>query len=69
MKININNIPVSLPADCLTVHDLLVFKGYRHDTTTVAINAKNVNPDKWRVTRLNPFDNITVSAIPSDLIK
>lgn len=69
MKININNIPVSLPADCLTVHDLIIFKGYRPDTTSVAINTKKVNPDNWRLTRLNPFDNIEVSATPFDMIK
>ena len=60
MKIFLNNEPISLPNDHMTVKDLLDWKGTKPQGTAVAINDKLILKDKWAVTKLEDLMNVTI---------
>lgn len=60
MNVFIDNLPVKLPSDHMTVADLVAWKGLKPIATTVAVNDIIVRRDKWQIVRLNDFDRVTI---------
>lgn len=60
MTIFLNNEPVSLPNDYMTVEDLLVFRGIKPQGTAVAINDKLLRKEQWKLTKLENLMQLTI---------
>ena len=60
MTITINDNPVKLPNDFMTVADLVKWKEIPSQGTAIAVNNKLIKQDKWSITNLKDQDQITV---------
>lgn len=60
MNIFLNDLPVKLPSDSMTVAALVKWKGLPASGTAVAVNDKIVRKDKWDLAALNEFDRVTI---------
>lgn len=60
MTILLNDNPVTLPNDYMTVADLVKWKEIPSQGTAIAINNKLIKQDAWKVTNLKEDDQITV---------
>lgn len=60
MKITLNNEPVNLPDENMTVSDLLVWKHIPAGGTAVAVNNRLVRTDMRGSTMLNEGDSVTI---------
>ena len=60
MTILLNDNPVVLPNDYMTVADLVKWKEIPSQGTAIAVNNKLIKQEKWSITKLNDQDQITV---------
>lgn len=60
MNITINNLPVKLPSDHMTVKDLAEWKHIPENGTAIAVNDEMVRKADWPLTKLNDLDRVTV---------
>lgn len=60
MTILLNDNPVVLPNDYMTVEDLVKWKEIPSQGTAIAVNNKLIKQEKWSITKLNDQDQITV---------
>lgn len=60
MTIFLNDMPVILPSDYMTVSDLLKNKNISQQGTAIAINNKIVRKIAWETTHLNDLDRVTI---------
>ena len=60
MTILLNDNPVVLPSDYMTVEDLVKWKEIPSQGTAIAVNNKLIKQEKWSITKLNDQDQITV---------
>lgn len=60
MTILLNDNPVVLPSDYMTVADLVKWKEIPSQGTAIAVNNKLIKQEKWSITKLNDQDQITV---------
>lgn len=60
MNILLNNLPTPLPANVMTVADLVQWKGIRPQATAIAVNDKIVRKELWSIHRFNDLDRVTV---------
>ncbi len=59
MRIFLNNQPVDLPSDCITVDQLVALEKLNPTSTAVAIDNKLVPKEKWNITKLTPLCLVT----------
>ena len=60
MTILLNDNPVVLPSDYMTLADLVKWKEIPSQGTAIAVNNKLIKQEKWQITKLNDRDQITV---------
>ena len=60
MNIFLNNVPVALPNDYMTLEDLIKWKNISPQGTAVAIDDKIITQNNWKTTRLEPMMHITI---------
>lgn len=60
MTILINDNPVKLPNDFMTIADLVKWKEIPSQGTAIAVNNKLVKQELWPVTNLKENDLVTV---------
>lgn len=60
MTITINDNPVKLPNDFMTIYDLVKWKDIPSQGTAIALNNKLIKQELWPVTKLNENDVVTV---------
>lgn len=60
MNVILNDMPVKLPSDLMTISDLISWKKVPSQGTAVAINDKLVKQDQWSVTPIKEMDHITI---------
>ena len=60
MTILLNDNPVKLPNDYMTVADFVKWKEIPSQGTAIAVNDKLIKQSQWPVTKLNDQDRITV---------
>lgn len=56
----INNNPVTLPEDYMTLSDLVKWRDLNPNGTAIAIGDKIISKDKWPVTKLENHMEVTV---------
>ncbi len=60
MKILLNNIPTTLPADCFTIADLAAWRNVKPQGTAIALNDNIVKKESWELTKLSDLDRVTI---------
>lgn len=60
MNITINNKPVTLPKDIVTVGDLADMKGLTRKATAIAVNDMMILRDNWNKKRLAEGDRVLI---------
>lgn len=60
MIIFLNNEPLDVPGDSITVADLMEFKNIKPQATAIAINNKIIRKDAWNVTAIPENSHVTV---------
>lgn len=60
MTILLNDIPIKLPCNTMTVADLVKWKQIPSQGTAIAINDKLIKQDQWSVKRLEEMNQVTV---------
>lgn len=58
MRITVNNQPVDLSEEFLTLKDFLEIRGVKTERTAVALNNKIVTRDKWPLVNISDGDTI-----------
>ncbi len=58
MRITVNNQPVDLSEEYLTLKDFLEIRGVMTERTAVALNNKIVTRDKWPLVNISDGDTI-----------
>lgn len=60
MNIMLNNQPLTLPAQVLTIQDFMEWKKLNPVGTAVAVNGQLVLRDRWSLMRLQEMDRLSV---------
>ena len=60
MTVFINDNPVNLPNDYMTIADLVKWKEIPSQGTAIAINNKLIKQENWKITNLKDQDRITI---------
>ena len=60
MTILLNENPVNLPNDYMTVADLVKWKQIPDQGSAIAVNDKLIKRDQWSVLNLKELDRVTV---------
>lgn len=60
MNIIVNDNPVKLPNDYMTLADFVKWKEITSQGTAIALNNKLVKQEQWPVTNLKEMDQVTV---------
>lgn len=60
MTILLNNNPLELPNDFMTLEDLVKWKNIPTQGTAIALNEKLIKQQQWSVIKLNNLDQVTV---------
>ena len=60
MTIFVNNNPLELPNDFMTLEDLVKWKNIPTQGTAIALNEKLIKQQQWSVIKLNNLDQVTV---------
>lgn len=60
MTILFNSEPLELPNDFMTLTELAAFKQVPDQGTAIALNDKLIKRDLWPITKLQPFDRVTI---------
>lgn len=60
MTIFLNDVPIEIPGELMTVKDLLKWKEIQEQGTAVAVNDKLIKHDQWPVKNLKELDRITI---------
>ena len=60
MTIFLNNNPLELPNDFMTLEDLVKWKNIPTQGTAIALNEKLIKQQQWSVIKLNNLDQVTV---------
>lgn len=60
MTIFLNNNPLELPNDFMTLEDLVKWKKIPTQGTAIALNEKLIKQQHWSVIKLNNLDQVTV---------
>ena len=60
MTVLINDNPVNLPNDYMTIADLVKWKEIPSQGTAIAINNKLIKQENWKITNLKDQDRITI---------
>ena len=60
MTIFLNDNPVVLPNDYMTIADLVKWKNINPQGTAIALNNKLVRQDQWSLKKLTDQDQVTV---------
>lgn len=58
MRITVNNQPVDLSEEYLTLKEFLEIRGVKTERTAVALNNKIVTRDKWPLVNISDGDTI-----------
>lgn len=58
MRITVNNQPIDLSEEYLTLKDFLEIRGVMTERTAVALNNKIVTRDKWPLVNISDGDTI-----------
>ncbi len=58
MRITVNNQPVDLSEEYLTLKEFLEIRGVKTERTAVALNNKIVKRDKWPLVNISDGDTI-----------
>lgn len=61
MKIYLNNEPLELPSENMTVSDLMTWKNISPQGTAIAVGDRLLRKDSWSTTKL--ADNMEVTVI------
>ena len=60
MRIILNNTPLNLPDDFMTIEQLLQWKNINPAGTAVAINNKIIKKDIWDTVKFENNDSVTI---------
>ena len=60
MTIFLNNHPIDLPNNHMTIEDLLLWKEIKTQGTAVAINDKLLRKDAWNVTKIEDMMRVSI---------
>ena len=60
MTITINNQPVELTGEYITIAQLMTERGVKSGGTAIALNNRIVRHENWETTKLNEGDSITL---------
>lgn len=60
MRVYLNDNPLKLPNDYMTIEDFVKWKEIPSQGTAIALNDKLIKQSQWLVTKLKDEDRITV---------